>query len=234
MFAVLTDPAKADRQWNPEDFFRTGEEEVAEALSLMSRLGMPIRSGRALDFGCGVGRLTQALAKHFGSVVGVDVAPSMIDGARRLNRAGEKVSYLLNQEDHLHALESSSFDLVYTHITLQHIRPRYIRRYLVEFARVLSPGGHLLFQLPAGRTPSGPTWKRAIRRLVPPAITDTLLNWRTRRLAAGSETPPMEMHSLPDKTVRRILRHLGLRLVHVENIRPGESVWLNYRYFASK
>ncbi len=48
---------------------------------------------RALDFGCGVGRLTQALARHFNIVDGVDIAPSMIELANQFNRSGGRCRY---------------------------------------------------------------------------------------------------------------------------------------------
>ena len=48
-------------------------------------LGVTVSRGRALDFGCGAGRLTRALAARFESVVGVDVADAMLDKARALN-----------------------------------------------------------------------------------------------------------------------------------------------------
>lgn len=43
----------------------------------------------ALDFGCGVGRLTQALAAHFDEVTGVDISPSMIKLAKKYSRHGD-------------------------------------------------------------------------------------------------------------------------------------------------
>ena len=43
---------------------------------------IPLGKGKALDFGCGVGRLSQALADYFDRVVGADVSPTMIGLAR--------------------------------------------------------------------------------------------------------------------------------------------------------
>ena len=45
------------------------------------------RRDRALDFGCGVGRLTRALGTRFESALGVDISAGMIEQARRLNEA---------------------------------------------------------------------------------------------------------------------------------------------------
>ena len=57
----------------------TGEREISLLMHEMRSLGISVNQhGRALDFGCGVGRLTQALARRFDTVVGVDVSPQMV------------------------------------------------------------------------------------------------------------------------------------------------------------
>src|SRR5262249_48837046 len=104
---------------------------------------------RALDFGCGVGRLTQALARHFETVVGVDIAPSMLRGARKYNKFGDRCQYVLNERDDLRLFESNSFDFIYSNRVLQHMRPEYGKSYLREFIRVLSPEGLLVFYMPS-------------------------------------------------------------------------------------
>ena len=62
MWAVLSGPLEGRRSWNRDDFFRTGVEEVAAVLRRTTQLGALPHLGRALDFGCGIGRLSQALA----------------------------------------------------------------------------------------------------------------------------------------------------------------------------
>src|SRR4051812_11357495 len=102
----------------------------------------------ALDFGCGFGRLTQALADHFHSVIGVDVATPMIDGANQHNQVGARCQYVHNDGEDLSTFEDESFDLVFTLAVLQHMAPRYSRRYLAEFFRVTKPGAIVAFQVP--------------------------------------------------------------------------------------
>jgi 2-polyprenyl-3-methyl-5-hydroxy-6-metoxy-1,4-benzoquinol methylase len=93
LWAVLTWPDKRGNRWQLDEFFQTGEQEVDSVLNHVRSLGINLRGSRALDFGCGVGRLTQALAKHFKEVCAVDIAPSMIQLAKKYNRHGRKCRF---------------------------------------------------------------------------------------------------------------------------------------------
>ena len=55
LWAVLTAKAGKHGKWNVDDFFQTGENEIASAIDDAQRLGFPTRRELALDFGCGVG-----------------------------------------------------------------------------------------------------------------------------------------------------------------------------------
>lgn len=148
-WAILTDPARRGNRWSPEEFFATGKTEITEHLDNATRLGVPGGWRRALDFGCGAGRLTQALADRFDAVLGIDVAPAMIALAKRHNRHGDRCTYEVNDEPNLSRWPDNAFDLIYTSRVLQHIDPRYSTAYLREFVRLLAPGGYLSFDLPS-------------------------------------------------------------------------------------
>jgi len=148
-WAILTDPRKRGNRWNPVEFFNTGREEVGELVDQASRLGVPRRWASALDFGCGVGRLTQALADHVEQVIGLDVAPSMIELARQYNVHGVRCRYEVNARADLAQFRDGAFDIVYTGRVLQHVEPRYAESYIAEFTRVLAPGGYLSFDVPS-------------------------------------------------------------------------------------
>lgn len=51
----------------------------------------PARRGLALDFGCSVGPLTQALARHFDRVAGADISDTVLGHARRLNALPDRL-----------------------------------------------------------------------------------------------------------------------------------------------
>jgi len=166
--------------WDAEEFFRTGEAEIDGTLQRAERFGLPRARERALDFGCGVGRLTQALCRHFERVEGVDIAPSMIAAAERLNRHGDRCRYHLNDSDSLAFLGGESFDFVYSALVLQHMQPELARGYLAELVRVLRPGGLLVFQVPSGRIPQAKLPRNAVLAEIEPLD-------RELELEAGAE-----------------------------------------------
>ena len=149
LWTVLSDPAKRNRAWDLNEFFETGRRDISRVWRELRTLGHPQPSGDALDFGCGVGRLTQALAPSFQRVTGVDISPTMIRLAERLNRFPDRVHYRLNTRADLLLLPAASLDFVYSDIALQHIPPDQSRAYIAEFLRVLRPGGLSVFQLTA-------------------------------------------------------------------------------------
>jgi ubiquinone/menaquinone biosynthesis C-methylase UbiE len=182
---------------------------------------------RVLDFGCGVGRLTQALAGYFDQAYGVDIAASMIDQARRYNRHGERCNYVLNQAPHLRCFEDSTFDLVYSKFTLQHMPPRYVRRYLREFIRVAAPGGVIVFTLP-----SEPVYEGALHRIAGTIreILHQRIYWKIFRRGQ----PRMEMYGIPRKRVIRFLEDGGGAVIAVEaETGPGPK-WESFLYFVTK
>jgi SAM-dependent methyltransferase len=168
------------RDWDADEFFRTGEAEIDATLARGERFELPERRERALDFGCGVGRLTQAMCRHFERADGVDIAPSMIAAADRLNRHGERCRYHLNESDSLTFLDSGSFDFVYSALVLQHMAPDLARRYLAELVRVLRPGGLLVVQVPSGRIPQAKLPRNAVLAAIRPVDTEL-------ELKAGTE-----------------------------------------------
>lgn len=149
LYAILSDPSRRGRQWDLASFFETGRREISLLLYQLRQLAHPLGGGRALDFGCGVGRLTQALAPSFSEVIGLDVSPTMIALAGRLNRFPGAVRYVRNDAPLLGIFPDRHFDFVYSDIVLQHLDPADARAYVAEFMRVLRPGGMAVFQLPS-------------------------------------------------------------------------------------
>jgi len=205
LYAVLSFKDAKNNQWDPEAFFARGRREIATALEQLPGMGLEVNTDRALDFGCGVGRLTQALCDHFTEAVGIDISASMIDGAQRFNQHGERCTYRVNTTDDLAQLDDRSFDFVYSNIALQHTPPETSSRYIAEFFRILRPGGIAMFQIPSGpRHDPGTLGARVysikrgpLRRL-----------WKRIR-----GKPTVEIHYVNQSLVEDIIRNAGGRLV---------------------
>jgi len=147
-WAILTFPDRQFGRWKVDEFFHTGDLEIEHVMKSSRPLGRPLCSESVLDFGCGVGRLTRALAGYFEKAYGLDISENMLVKARELNQPFKNCQFILNTENHLEMFTDNTFDMVYTNKVLQHISSRkIIRDYLAEFLRVLKRGGLLVFQL---------------------------------------------------------------------------------------
>ena len=110
---------------------------------------MPAAHGDALEFGCGVGRVTRALAARFERAVGLDISTNMLDQARVLNADVANVEFVHNTAPHLELLGDRRFDLVYSRHVLQHLPTHEMAHgYLSEMVRLVKPGGLVLAHVP--------------------------------------------------------------------------------------
>ena len=101
LWAILTDPTKRGNRWQLDEFWATGVAKIAAVIADVARLRPKLPRDTALDFGCGVGRLSQALAGHFHTVHGVYIAESMVAQARCYNRFPARVHYVVNTTPNL-------------------------------------------------------------------------------------------------------------------------------------
>jgi len=224
LWAILTHPDRKGSRWDTREFFETGVWEIGRSLEQVEALHPLPRKRRALDFGCGVGRLTQPLAQHFEEVYGVDISASMIQQAKDFNQHGSRCQYVLNQRDDLRIFADEHFDFIYSNITLQHMPPRYSRRYIAEFLRVLAPGGALLFQIPSKTRDAGSKIGRATRTFYYRFLWDLL----------HPDTPYMGMYGVSNVEVVRLIGRNGGRLIHAAPDPAAEPEWEGYRYLVTR
>lgn len=213
-WSILSDPRKQFGGWRVDEFFHSGEAEVDRLRGKVERLGVPLLRSAALDFGCGAGRVTRALAKHFKEVVGVDISARMIDAARELNDDVPNCTFVLNRSDDLGIFEAGSFDLVYTSNVLQHLPSRaIILATISELVRTLAPGGLLIFQIATFIPRSHRLQPRrrvygALRKAgVPPRFLYTKLRLQ-----------PIRMTFLSEGAVADHLASAGARVLEVEKV----------------
>jgi glycosyltransferase involved in cell wall biosynthesis/SAM-dependent methyltransferase len=159
--------AASDLSIGPDDlsdYFESGRRRLEWLWERLRQQQARIPSGlgesdtKALDFGCGAGRMTQALGRYYREVIGVDFSREIIDLARRHQPApdsGEpgRCQYLAvgEESEPLIPLASGSFDLVFCDGEAFEALPTVLaRRYLLELLRLLKPGALLVCRLPSG------------------------------------------------------------------------------------
>lgn len=223
-WAILIEPNKRFGRWNSEEFFATGPPEADALMNRAAQLEHPKARQRALDFGCGLGRMTRALADHFEECVGVDISENMIKGARELNRDVEGVSFVVNRAADLRIFDCGSFDFIYSTIVLQHVpERRAIKAYIGEFCRVLSPGGLAVFQLP-NHIPA--TFRLQWRRRLYLGLRN--LGFGAPFLYRRLHLHPIAMNYVPERDIKQLLRSEAARLLEVETYRASGSLSSTY------
>ena len=127
-----------------ERFWANGVSDLDHVLGLADARVEP--GDRALDIGCGVGRLSRALASRASHVTGIDVSPKMLERARELNADVPNVEWVLGDGATLTGVPDASVDAVVSHVVFQHIPdPEITLSYVREIGRVLRPGGWAAF-----------------------------------------------------------------------------------------
>jgi len=141
----------ARQDWTDEEFFRSGEQTVAEEiLTDMINIcqGRDPSTMRVLEIGCGAGRVTRALARLFGEVHAVDVSGEMVRLARVAVESCPRAFVYQNNGTDLTAVPSLPFDFAFSSIVFQHIPSReVIENYVREVNRLLRPGALFKFQV---------------------------------------------------------------------------------------
>lgn len=194
------------------EFFRTGEEDAEYILGNIRRyLDAAFEPKRALEFGCGVGRITIPMARICPEVVGVDVADSMLEEARRNCGRNAVGNVDLVKSDDMLSRVSGRFDLVYSLIVFQHMS---VRRGLAVFRELISRldnGGVGVLHFTYARR--APAYRKAIHaaRKYVPAFEGFVNLLRGRKFSY----PAMMMNDYDLNKVFRALQENGCGNVHV-------------------
>jgi SAM-dependent methyltransferase len=117
--------------------------------ALLEMAGVAIRADDVVvDIGCGVGRLTRAMASRAGHVYALDISARMLQLARRHNSHLDNVTWLQGDGAGLAGVPTAATDGCVSHVVFQHIPdPAITLSYVREMGRVLRPGGWAAFQL---------------------------------------------------------------------------------------
>lgn len=230
LWAILSFPNKRGCKWELGEFFKSGKTEIIEIMKYAKLLSVKISFEKALDFGCGVGRLTQALADYFDLVYGVDIAPSMIKSAEKYNQYPDRCKYFLNKTYSLKIFPDNYFDFVYSNITLQHMLPKYSKKYIQEFLRILKYGGLLIFQIPSHQIEQFSQRKKVeeiIKKLTPKKILEL-------RGKIKKTYPKIEMHGVKKNEVVRILEFNKGKILAINQNDVAGKEWVSFNYCVTK
>jgi SAM-dependent methyltransferase len=132
---------------NPDEkaFWSGGEAALDQLLDVLGAEIEP--QHRVVDLGCGIGRLTRALAGRAEDVVGIDVSGEMLARARELNSHLSNVEWLQGDGRSLAPVADSSVDVCVSHVVFRHIPdPAISLGYVREIGRVLRPGGFAVIE----------------------------------------------------------------------------------------
>lgn len=144
-FGVITNPKFRRYNLSAEakaEFFESGRHHIEHFFQVIRHHVDPaFQPKRAMDFGCGVGRISIPLSAKVAEVVAVDVSPSMLQEAQRnAVEMGLNNMVCLPSDDALSQV-SGEFDFIHSSIVFQHIPTARGRVIFSELLKRLAPGG---------------------------------------------------------------------------------------------
>lgn len=134
------------RSPDAERFWREGERVVE---TILETLGVRIEPEQEIvEIGCGVGRLTRALAARARRVCALDVSEEMLARAREASPELSNVEWLHGNGTTLTGVPDAAADGCFSHVVFQHIPdPAITLGYIREMGRVLRSGGFAAFHV---------------------------------------------------------------------------------------
>jgi ubiquinone/menaquinone biosynthesis C-methylase UbiE len=182
-----------------ESYVTSERHRSGDDLAILVEWAQPVSIDHALDISTGGGHSALAIASHVHSVAVTDLTPRMLATARTfLTKQGvANATYVIAEAERLPFLDAS-FDLVMVRIAPHHYAdaPRAAR----EMARVLAPGGRLLF----------------IDNIAPedPELDRLMNNWERRR-------DPSHVRAYTTTEWRSMLAEAGLTVTRAETRRKA-------------
>ncbi len=163
-FAAVSDPKFLRAQLTPaneKEFFKLGENHINAVLSdIRAHLDRNFTPTKALDFGCGPGRLVVPLTFVCVKVTGIDRNPHMIEFARENSRrfgAYEADFYLSGD---LEKGLPGKYDFIHSVIVFQHIPVKEGERIVGMLLDHLEPGGVGALHFTLHR--KAPLWRKLV------------------------------------------------------------------------
>ena len=226
LWSVLSKDDKRNSKWNEEEFYQTGKKEVKKLMTFTLQNELTL-AGQALDFGCGVGRLTFGLAEYFDHVVGIDISDIAIMKAKQYHPYPQNVKFIRNHTLDIAVLKDESLDFILSLITFQHNPRKITEIFLKEFSRILKSEAILCFQLPSHRIDKG------INRWLNAITPSSLKKWVFRNILNKREGF-MEMHGWKKESLIKFMNEIGLDLVVIQQDDRAGTAWVSFTYWFRK
>ena len=187
------------------EFVATGDDEVPAYLETFGLRGAHNADQTFVEIGSGIGRMTCAFTREFGSVIACDLDQGFLERCyETVGRFGkvERLRTLEVADGRTLNMESSSADIAFSYITLQHCDIADALELAAEAVRIVKPGGKIVLNfrapgksdmllVPAGavvramyRVPKLSGWLSRRR-------TFTRLAWQVSRLHPDQVTSPL-------------------------------------------
>ena len=118
-----------------------------EIMSLLDEWGLLDPDHKVLEIGSGIGRMQAALSPRVAEAHGIDIAPKMVETARRRCAGLPNVHFALSSGRDLADFPDERFDLVLAVDSFPYVHqagPAVVERHFEEAARVLTPGGEFV------------------------------------------------------------------------------------------
>jgi 2-polyprenyl-3-methyl-5-hydroxy-6-metoxy-1,4-benzoquinol methylase len=111
--------------------------------AIFKELNSNIKSYHALDYGCGSGLVSFALAEHVKSINGMDYSQGMIDvynaKVKTLNMSNKITSSI--HDINIQNIEENTYDIIVTNMTMHHIKNTDM--FIKKLSTGLKKGGYL-------------------------------------------------------------------------------------------
>lgn len=228
-----------------EEFFNSAGVYLNNILNTCRRrLDNGFQPKRALDFGCGVGRVCIPLAAMVDHVTAVDVADSMLKEARENSNKHhvENIAFLKSDDD-LTSLQGP-FDFIHSFIVFQHIPVERGRKIFANLLALLDKKGIAVIQLTYAKTrfkenygtkpdvsPGTQAGKKLnLKRKLKNLFHKDRPSRKSRPEHFGNNDPEMQMNPYNVNELFFILQGAGIKNLHVEFTDHGGELGL-FLYF---
>jgi len=221
-YAVVTDEkylAENLGEHGVEEFFERGRKHLDQTFALLrTHVDATFAPTRALDFGCGTGRVLVPLAECCETVFGVDVSEGMLrEAASNCSARVQPQNWRLVTTQELLTDRGIRYDFLHSHIVFQHIRRKEGERLLLLLLERLEPGGAIALQFMRRNT--APLARRCVTWLknrLPFAQRASRLLTGKRHLVA-----PMEMNAYNIDRIKNILAEARVSNLYLSTSESG-------------